>query len=485
MKRKERLFAEHGGTARAIAVAGARIMYPVFLALAVIGSWVWLPISAIAGDYVMAHAAGALGIGATPGKVSPAGKGARPAIGKSQLQAVATRNQGPEYEQTLTWASNTTVSTPTALRTDRKIQFYYLHFRGRLTNGTSPVYRSGPAILNAQGVAGIGGTAGASYSTPLFALFQYVTVRGTHARYGSQTPMYMRGETIAEMMAFYAPNYVPAWTVTNSAGGVNGKYGVISATSAATIDVDFTLPVPLYPLNIAGADIPFFCLHGPDWAGNLYMDVACSDGTVLSSTGGGTPTFTAYGSNSGSPSVEIYSVRPLLTKQGQQIIKPVVTFHYTYYITSVLQSGGGSGALITNLTVGKDTARLWQKYGTTYSGVTSGSIAFGTLSDGIVTRSYPAMDNRPVRFLNPNSVNLIADWTAFQFGRLSYTGYQVIDFIGAAGASSVDNPKAAFPSSTLTADRLWQLQGDITASANQIGEVIQVMLLGTPGLLTP
>lgn len=481
MKRKERLFAMHGGQARTLAIVGGKLFYPVFLLLATLASWVWLPTAALASNALMGHATGLLGIGASAGS-GPSGR----AIGKAQLQAVSTRQQGPEIEQTLTWANNTTQSTPTALRTDRKIMFYQLHWRGRLTNtATAPTYRSGPAILNAQGVAGLGGAAAASYSTPLFSLFQWITVRGTHARYGAQSPMYMRGETIAEMMAYYAPNYIPQWNTSNSAGGVNGKYGTISGTANATCDVDFTLLVPLFPLNIAGADIPFFCLHGPDWAGNLYMDVQCADGTVLTSTANGTPTFTAYGSGAGSPSIEIYSVRPLLTKKGQQIIKPVVTFAYTYYLTSVLQSGGGTGIVISNLTVGKDTARIWQKYGTTYASVTAPSIAFGTLSDGIVTRSFPAMDNRPLRWQNGNSFSVAQDWAAFQFGRPSYTGYQVIDFIGAAGASSVDNPKAAFPSSTLTADRLFQLQGDVTASANQIGEVVQIMLLGTPGLLTP
>lgn len=405
---------------------------------------------------------------------------AQPALNRQVLRSVITRTQGSEFEQTLSWASNSTVSTPTSLRTDRKIALFYLHFRGRLTlTATPPVWRTNPPVLSTI-ASGTGVT-----GTILFSLLQYVTVRGTNARYGAQTPVYMRGETIAEMVAFFNPNYVPAWTVTNSAGGVNGRFGTLTTTAAATIDVDFVLPVPTYVLGVAAADVPFYSLHGPDWAGNLYMDVQCGDGTVLTPTAGAAPTFTAFGSGSGVPTIEINSVRPLLTKTGQGAVQSVVCFAYTYYggATTVVQSTSGSGVVITNLQVGKDTARIWFKTGTLLANVSAGNVAFGTLSDNIITRAYPAMDNRPARFLNANAVNLIADFQSLTSGRPAPSGYQDIDFISTLGAESVANPKAAFPSSTLTADRLWQLQGDVNAAGNQACEVVQVMQLGAPGLL--
>jgi hypothetical protein len=60
-------------------------------------------------------------------------------------------------------------------------------------------------------------------------------------------------------------------------------------------------------------------------------------------------------------------------------------------------------------------------------------------------------------------------------------GYKVIDYIATEGAAD-SNPKAAFPSSKLTAARKWELDGDVTAAANQIANVVQEMTLGTPGL---
>ena len=475
MKRKSiRKFAEHGGTARILAAVSFRVLRPILVFLAVLGSLVWVPLTSIAHEALTANGAGALSFAASP-------------IGMGVLKSVITRQQGPEVEQVLTFAPNSILSTPTALKTDRKIALFYLHFRGRLTNtANAPTFRSGPAILNAAGQAGLAGTPAAFYSTPLFALIQNVTVRGTHARYGAQQPMVMRGETIAEMMAFFYPNYVPFWSLTNSAGGTNGHFGVMSAQANATIDVDFWLPIPLYPLGIGGADVPFYCLNGPDWAGNLYMDVQVADGSVLTATVNQQPTFSAYGSGAGSPTIEINSVRPLLTKTGQGAIQSVLTFHYTYSSgpTAVATTGGGSGQVITNLQVGRDTARIFTKTGVLQANVTAGSIAYASLSDAIFTRTFPAMDNRPVRFSGANSYGGIQDLEALLIGRSAQQGYQVIDFISSLGSESVANPKAAFPASTLTADRLWQLQGDVTQTANAGVEVVQVSQLGAPGLAT-
>lgn len=404
---------------------------------------------------------------------------ARPTINRQVLRSVITRTQGTEFEQSLLWASNTQVSTATALRTDRKISMYYLKMRGRLTlTATPPVWRSGPSVLTTF-------QSGTVTTTPLYALFQYITLKGTNSRYGAQTPMYMRGESIAEMVSFFNPNYVPTYSVINSAGGTNGRFGVLTTTAAATIDFEIVLPIPLYVLGIASADVPFYSLHGPDWAGNLYMDIQCADGTVLTSTVAAVPTLSAFGSAAGTPTIEISSVRPLLTKTGQGTIQSVLCFSYTYYggPTTVVQSTSGAGLVITNLQVGKDTARIWLKTGSLYANVSAGNVAFGSLSDQIITRSFPAMDNRPVRFNNPNSVALIADFQALSGGRTAPAGYQDIDFISTLGAESVANPKAAFPGSTLTADRLWQLQGDVSAAGNQACEVVQVMQVGAPGIV--
>src|SRR5260370_29439684 len=152
---------------------------------------------------------------------------AKPQINIAQLISRIRRDQGPEFEQTLLFANTTQVSTPTSLRTDLKIRFFDFHTRARLTNSATPgTYRTGPSLLG----------------TPLFSLIQQFTLRGQHLRYGSQTPIVMRGETAAEFMAIMNPNWVPRFSVSVN-GGALVQVAALSNTASATNDVDFVLPI--------------------------------------------------------------------------------------------------------------------------------------------------------------------------------------------------------------------------------------------------
>ena len=386
--------------------------------------------------------------------------------------ARVTRDQGPEYEQTLLFSALAQVSTPTAIRTDRKIKFITLHMRGRITNaGTGPTYRAPVTVLSA------GAT---NNGALLFSLLQQITVRGQHLRYGAQTILQQRGEAAAEYMALLWPNWTPIWTVTNSAGGTNGRSGALSATASATIDFDFVLPLPLFPPGLNAGDQPFYCLHGPDWPGNLYIDVLCADGTALATANPAT-TFAGFGGG-GSPSIDILTERPLLGKDLMAAIKPALTFRisYTGQPTAAISGASGTGIKLTDLTVGKDTARIFLKTGTQAANNSAGVVTYATLSDSMVTRTFVSLDNRQLRFQNANADSTMQDYMGRSYGRVIPIGYKMIDFISGMGVSSADNPKAAFPSSKLTAARKFELDGDVTAAANQIAEVTQEMILGRP-----
>jgi hypothetical protein len=386
-----------------------------------------------------------------------------------------TRDQGPEFEQTLSFTGLTQVSTLTSLRTDRKISVFDLHIRGRITVGAGAVtFRAGPSLLG----------------TPLFSLLQQITVRGQHLRYGAQTPILVRGESAAEYLALMLANYQPQFTVSvNGAAPVRG--GALSGAANATNDFDLVLPIFLFPADIAASDIPFYCLHGPDWPGNIYMDVACADVTALgvttasianySATNGGV---TAYGGSTGQATIDILSERPLLSKDLMASIRGALTFRTTYpgQPTAAVQGASGSGLKLSDLTVGKDTARIFVKTGTLQSGLSSGLTVYGSLSDGIITRTVLALDNRQLRFQNANADSVLQDYHARKWGRTIPIGYKMLDFISVAGPAPA-NPKAAFPSSKLTAARKFEVDADITAAANQIAEVVQEMILGRPALL--
>ncbi len=416
---------------------------------------------------------------------------AAPAASRPQdirpLLARVSRDQGPEFEQTLTWAALAQVSTPTSLRTDRKIKWLQFHFRGRFTNAaTGPTLRTPPVILSAAvatAAAGVVPATTATNSAGIFSLIQQITVRGQHLKYGSQVVFQMRGETIAELNALLLPNYIPQYTVSAN-GGAAVRFGPFSTTLAQTNDIEFNLPVPLFPRNCSPADSVMYCVHGPDWPGNLFVDVLFADGTALATANPPT-SFTAYGSASGSPSLDILSERPLLGKDFMAKIRGAITYSITYTSqpTTAVNAGGGTGQKISDLTVGKDTSRIFLKTGVQGTGESAGVVAYGSLSDLVVTRTFFSLDNRNMRFQNANDDAALQDYMARTYGRWIPVGYKLIDFVQGPGIGP-SNPKASFGSSQLTAARKYELDGDITAAANQIAEVVQEMILGAPGITT-
>jgi hypothetical protein len=415
----------------------------------------------------------------TPATAATSAQSLRP------LLARITRDQGPENEQTLAFAALTQVSTPTSLRTDRKIKWLDFHMRGRFTNAaTGPTLRTGPLLLNALFAnTGYTAPAAATNSNIIFSLIQQITVRGQHLKYGSQTLIQMRGEAIAEYLALMLPNYVPQYSISAN-GGALLKFGPIDTTAAHTNDFDFVLPVPLYPPDISSADSVMYCVHGPDWPGNFYVDVLFADGSALATANPPT-SFTAFGSATGSPSVQILSERPLLGKDYMSSIRGAITFRITFTSQPQAQvsTGGGTGVKLSDLQVGKDTTRIFLKTGVQGTGESAGVIAYGSLSDTIVTQTVIALDSRNLRFQGTNGDPALQDYMARMWYRWIPAGYRMIDFISNTGMGPA-NPKSAFGSSQLTAARKFELDGDTTAAANQIAEVVQEMLLGAPGITT-
>jgi hypothetical protein len=382
-----------------------------------------------------------------------------------------TRDQGPEFEQTLPFINTTQAVTPTALKTDRKISLYQLHVKGRITNGAAPVtYRSGPPLLG----------------TPLFSLIQNFFFNGQHQRYGAQTPINMKGETAAEMFTLMTPNYEPFFRVSVN-GGTPVFQGPLSGLANATNDFEFIIPIPMFPMGINPSEQAFWALHGPDWPGNWFCTVLPADPTALGVTlaslaNGGA--VTAYGSAGGNGTIDIMSERPLVGKTLAGNIRPGITFRTTNSQQPTAVANGssqaGAGADIFDANVGKDTTRFFVKAGTQLASTSSGIIAYGTLSDSIFTQTFFSLDSRALRFAGANRDACLQDNMARAYGRAVPIGYKVIDFImNRAGGAS--NPKGAFPSTKLTAARKFQVNADTTSASNQIAEVVQEYTLGRPG----
>ncbi len=393
-----------------------------------------------------------------------------PKFSKRQLLSKITQDQRPEFEQAVPggFVNLAQATIPTPLKTDRKIKVYPVKIRGRITTPAAGAgYRAGPPILG----------------TPLFSLIQQFTIFGEHITYGSQTPFQLRGETQAELMALFYPNWSPTFAVSVN-GGVLTRSAALSGAPNATNDFECVLPIPTYPMGAAEADQVFNCLHGPDWAGNLYFTFNFADVTALGGTAA--QTLTAFGSAVGTASVEIMSERPLLGKDLMVSIQPALTFRIfdNIQITNLLVNGpAGANQTLRDLTVGKDTCRIFTKVGTSLAGTSAGVAVFGALRDEFITRTFPSLDDHPLTsIIQANSDLALQDYLGRMYQKTVPVGYKVIDFVTGTGPGA-PNLLAAYPSATLGAARKFRLTGDIiTTGATEVGEVIQEMLLGASKL---
>jgi hypothetical protein len=295
----------------------------------------------------------------------------------------------------------------------------------------------------------------------------------------------MRGESQAEWDAMFNDVYIPYWDVSIS-GGAPVPYGNLSGTAAATNDFRFVLPIPLMPLGINPSEESFYSLHGPDWPGNLFVDITYADPTALGVTlaslaNGGA--ITAYGSASGNGSCAILTERPLVGKDLAANIRPAITFRTSVFQqpTNVVQAGGAAGSDLADLIVGKDTTRILLKTGTQLAATSAGVVAFGSYLDSIVTNTFFSLDSRGLRFQGANRNPCLFDYMSRGYDRLHAPGFSVIDFMLNRRFGG-GNAKATLPSSKYTAARKLQLNGDTTSAANQIAEVTQELLFGRSGL---
>lgn len=386
----------------------------------------------------------------------------------------ATIDQAPEKEGgPFAFVPLAVASTPSSLRTDRKIKWISALLTGRITVGAGNVTFRTPPIV----------------PSPLFNLFQLFTLRGTHLTEGAISPFIVKGETQTELnMLFFSAaaaggGYQPVWWNSVN-GGALTKYGALSGTANATNDFKVVLEVPLFPMGSEAKDIVLNCIHGPDWPGNLYVDLLCGDETSLG-VAAGSVAFHAFGSGAGSPQLQLHTERPLLTVDLMNRIVSAIPFRLTQ--TQQPTQGvvnGGTDVDLTDLFVGdRDTTRIILKAGTKQSApaLSAGMDAYASLSDAIVNPTYFSLDGRALRFQTDDAV--LVGYMQRTYLTSAGVGYRIIDFVDTPGEGG-SVVSAAFPSAQLTAARKFQLVGHVvTATANGNAEVIQEMLKGRGRLI--
>jgi hypothetical protein len=340
----------------------------------------------------------------------------------------------------------TTLQSPGSIRTDKIISFLLIEFKGRITTGATAFTPLPDALRN---------------------LIQEIRIYGSHSVFGEQTPVKIRAYTQNLINKVYRFAYTPRDKILKA-----GASGTFDGAASTAYDVQVFWTVPLFPLPMSLSLAPLYSLKGPDWAGNLYVDLDTADGTALGTTAANI-TFSAYGVTTGNPTVYVSTVHPKVTVDLMNSISPALPFRSYKLADAVVQGSSFTDNKIVDLNIGKRTVSVHNVAGMLASGLSPSVRAYSSLSDGILTRMMVSLDGKEL--VTPYDGITQQEEDSWLGGQVLQTGVYVYNFERETG-----NPDSAFPSETLTSARRFQLFGDVTAAAQQGDEVVQDEILGSP-----
>jgi hypothetical protein len=237
--------------------------------------------------------------------------------------------------------------------------------------------------------------------------------------------------------------------------------------------IDYILPVG--PIGESDSQDIGYYLNPADWNNTLQFRIQFGDATSLGTPAGTTTTaFSAYGSESGSPQLDIMLVYGNLGPLRNSISFALITRNFQT-ITAPMQSAGVQIriALLQN----QKTMNVIFKRGTLAAGTSSAVTVFGTLSDFITDQTILRVDNKPIR--NMQYDDTTKEWYGWRFQNGLPQGYLDLSFDdgmqGAGGANSL----AHFPGDRLAGGAQFELVSNIVAPASaNFAEVIQEQQYG-------
>lgn len=298
---------------------------------------------------------------------------------------------------------------------------------------------------------------------------QRVRVVGNHKVYGQRELVNLRGATLFELAKKYAFGIAPQLTsnlpATGVAPAINTNY-----------DVQFPLYVPLVPLGIPKSQQMLFLVRNDEWS-TFDIYITFGDATSVFKFGAGqVVTFSNFGSGAGLPTVHVSTERIILGS-ARGLIQPAIMRRNFLSLGSVLTASNLSDAPISDLDVGYKVVSYLIKTGVQDATTTGGVFAFASLSDGVITRPKIKLDNVVQK---DNITPFFARaYSANHFGGSLDTGYAPLEFCEGHDFNTV------FRGDMLNRSNKLQLAGDVTATANAFGEVVQEYAEGDPNVLKP
>jgi hypothetical protein len=377
-------------------------------------------------------------------------------------RAVLGRYQGPEFFASTPHAGTVTqVLIPKPLSLNRPLAFLWVRWRGRVVvavaNYAAVAAEAPQTIINR---IIINGTYKSSALTPInisgataYAFTRLFGIRGSSSYIGSAPPI--RQAELSVPLAQTGANF--------------GNIG--------TYDLDIWYCIPTFPIvsgsSRAQNQVPYLW-QPADWADSLQVTLQLGDLTSFGTAGGGgTTTFSGFGSGAGQPVVEIYT--------EYSILGPLrAGFRTAAVVRNENAITSGVTSLATNVRLmplqKNKTTNVILKSGTNLTGTTSGVNVYASLSDTLLEQTQIMVDNKPIR---NNLSNLASkESIGYKFTTIEPQGYLPFSFIDSQSARTAY--RADLPSVVGSGSDFGLYTNVITAGANTIVNVIQEMIFADP-----
>jgi hypothetical protein len=335
----------------------------------------------------------------------------------------------------------------------------------------------------------------------LLNLLPQIIIQGTNARQqGNLTLWNIDLATAWTIQRILGPKGAAFFFVTPPGGGAltavsdpttpfpAGAVGSNPYFQGSTGTYDFIIGVdfPFHPhqSNSYGREpltIPQYLVRNEEWKDSLQIlitggtQAGNSTGVLGVAAATTTVTYTAFGSGSGTPTIDVYSLPILMGLNLKDQILPGVISRTSLPVTTPTQSAG-TNVVLANMQK-QPTPRVFFKFGT-------GTVvpAFATLIDTVAngpqatgpnTLGVLLGGNRNVR----NKVDIMAHKMQFPdvYLREPVQGYNIMDFM------EQGNPDAAYPGQDIGDGATFQLVSDVLGTtSNGLGIVVQEQILHQP-----
>jgi hypothetical protein len=334
------------------------------------------------------------------------------------------------------------------------------------------------------------GTTGMASTTPegFLNLLSTIVIQGTNARQKGNVTLWsvdlaslygFQHLVCGDRAAYYSINAnggagetqvsPPAepWPTDNNPTGTTGTY-----------DYRIVVDLPFHPFasQYFGAHphwIPAYLVRNEEWKDSLQLQftfASVANGAVAGPLGTGasgtTLTFTAYGSGSGNPTLDVYSLGIIMGLDLKDQVLPGILSRTNNPINTILQSAG-TGVTLVNMQK-QPTTRIYMKFG-----VGTVSPIMSSLSDTNVTALGILLGaNRNVRNVVDVWAHKGIEYDTYE--RKLIQGYDLFDFMESG------NPDSAYPGQNIGDGATFQLTANVAGVSNAQGIILQEQTLHTP-----